>query len=40
MKRSRFNQEQIIAILKEQEARIDGISSAMFYKWKSKVGGL
>ncbi|QCI79643.1 IS3 family transposase [Hankyongella ginsenosidimutans] len=48
MKRSRFNEEQIIAILKEQEAgmataevcRRHGISSATFYKWKSKFGGL
>jgi len=48
MKRSRFNEEQIIAILKEQEAgmatvevcRRHGITSATFYKWKSKFGGL
>ena len=48
MKRSRFNEEQIIAILKEQEAgmataevcRRHGISSATFYNWKSKFGGL
>ena len=48
MKRSRFNEEQIIGILKEQEAgmataevcRRHGISSATFYKWKSKFGGL
>jgi putative transposase len=48
MKRSRFNEEQITAILKEQEAglataevcRRQGISSATFYKWKSKFGGL
>ena len=48
MKRSRFNEEQIIAVLKEQEAgmptaevcRRHGISSATFYKWKSKFGGL
>ena len=48
MKRSRFNEEQIIAILKEQESgmataevcRRHGISSATFYKWKSKFGGL
>jgi putative transposase len=48
MKRSRFNEEQIIAILKEQEGgmptaevcRRHGISSATFYKWKSKFGGL
>jgi putative transposase len=48
MKRSRFNEEQIIAILKEQEAGMatadvclrQGISSATFYKLKSKFGGL
>jgi putative transposase len=48
MKASRFNEEQIIAILREQEAggktadvcRKHGISGATFYKWKSKFGGL
>ena len=48
MKRSRFSEEQIIAILKEQEndiptkdvCRKAGISSATFYKWKTKYGGL
>ena len=48
MKRSRFSEEQIIAILKEQEAgaktvdvcRKHGISDATFYKWKSKYGGM
>ena len=48
MKRSRFNEEQIIAILKEQESglgtadlcRKHGISSATFYKWKARYGGL
>ena len=48
MKCSRFSEEQIIAVLKEQEAgmatadvcRRHGISSATFYKWKSKYGGL
>ena len=48
MKRSRFSEEQIIAILKHQESgvatadvcREHGISSATFYKWKSKFGGL
>ena len=48
MKRSRFSEEQIIAILKEQESgmptadvcRKHGISSAAFYKYKSKYGGL
>lgn len=48
MKRSRFSEEQIIAILKSQESGIStadvcrehGISSATFYKWKAKFGGL
>jgi len=48
MKRSRFNEEQIIAILQEQEAgaktadvcRKHGISGATFYKWKGKFGGM
>jgi putative transposase len=48
MKGSRFKEEQIIAILREQESgmktaevcRKHGISSATFYKWKAKYGGL
>ncbi len=48
MKRSRFTEEQIIGILKQQESgvatadlcREHGISSATFYKWKAKFGGL
>ena len=48
MKGSRFKEEQIIAILREQEAgsptadvcRKHGVSSATFYKWKAKFGGL
>ena len=48
MKRSRFSEEQIIGILKEQEAgmptvevcRRHGVSLATFYKWKSKFGGM
>jgi putative transposase len=47
MRRSRFGEEQIIAILREQEAgaatsevcRRHGISDATFYKWKAKYGG-
>lgn len=48
MKRSRFTEEQIVGILKEQEAgqrtadvcRKHGISEGTFYKWKAKFGGL
>ena len=48
MKQSRFNEEQIIGMLREQEAgaktadvcRKHGISSATFYKFKAKYGGL
>jgi putative transposase len=48
MKPGRFMEEQIIGILREQEAgvkaadvcRKHGISSATFYKWKAKYGGL
>jgi len=48
MKRSRFTEEQIIAVLKEHElgaktadlCRKYGISEATFYSWKSKYGGM
>lgn len=48
MKGTRFSEEQIIGVLREQEAgvkteevcRRHGISSATFYKWKAKYGGL
>ena len=48
MKRSKFSEEQIIGILREQEAgsptaevcRRHGISSATFYAWKAKFGGM
>lgn len=48
MKRSRFCEEQIIAILKEHEAGMPtaelchrhGIRGATFYKYKAKFGGL
>ena len=45
MKRSRFTEEQIIGVLREQEVMADvcrkqGISPATFYQWKAKFGGL
>ena len=48
MKQSRFTEEQIIAILREQESgaktadvcRRHGVSSATFYAWKAKFGGM
>lgn len=48
MRKSRFSEEQIISILAEQErgmstsevCRRHGMSSATFYKWKAKFGGM
>ena len=48
MRKSRFSETQIIAILKEADSgmpvkevcRKHGISSACYYQWKSKYGGL
>jgi putative transposase len=48
MKKSRYTDSQIMAILKQNEAgatvpdlcREHGISSASFYKWRAKYGGM
>ena len=48
MKKSRFNEAQIIGVLREQEAgsptaevcRRHGISEQTFYRWKARYGGL
>ncbi len=48
MKRSRFSEEQIIGILKENQAGVSaaelcrkyGISDATFYNWRSKFSGM
>ena len=48
MKRKRFSEEQIIAVLREHDAgakaadlgRKYGVSAATLYNWKAKYGGL
>ena len=48
MKKSRYSDAQILAIIKQAEAgtpvpvlcREHGMSSASFYKWRSKYGGM
>ena len=48
MKKSKFSDSQILSILKQNESGISvvdlcrehGISSASFYKWRSKFGGM
>lgn len=48
MRKSRFSEEQIINVLKEQQAgvpvadlcRKHGISDATFYTWRKKYGGM
>lgn len=48
MKGKRFSEEQIIGVLREQEAggktadvcRKHGITNTTFYRWKAKYGGM
>jgi len=48
MKKSRYSETWIVSVLKEAESgvsvselwRIHGMSSAAFYQWRSKYGGM
>jgi putative transposase len=48
MRKSRFSEEQVLSILKEQDAgfkvveicRKHGITEATFHNWKNKYGGM
>jgi putative transposase len=48
MRKSRFSESQIVALLKQSDAGVPvkdicrqaGISTAAFYQWKSKYGGM
>lgn len=48
MKKSRFTESQIVAVIKKQESGIStrevcresGISEATFYNWKARYGGM
>lgn len=48
MKKSRFSEPQIMSILRQAEGgmsvpelcRVHGMSTALFYRWRSKYGGL